>query len=94
MVALRVRRFDKTYEFKITFCKCVPFLMSAAAGSPSRNAVRADRDTHRSHDPPDRLTDTARITARTPPYCTVLYARNNREQRGAERSTHACARLQ
>ena len=84
MVALQVRRFDKTYEFKINLlqvrsvfeCRC-------------RLAVRAG------HDPrPARSYITARTrAARAPGPRTRLYARNN-EQRGAERSTHACARLQ
>lgn len=47
MVALQVRRFDKTYEFKITFCKCVPLdsFWVAAAGSPVRgHATLKTRD--------------------------------------------------
>ena len=77
MVALQVRRFDKTYEFKINLlqvrsvfeCRC-------------RLAVRAG------HDPRPARSDLG-ITARTrPPYSTVR-AQQRTARRGAE---HACLR--
>ena len=82
MVALQVRRFDKTYEFKINLlqvrsvfeCRC-------------RLAVRAG------HDRTGAALYNGPHAGRGPPARTRLYARNN-EQCGAERSTHACARLQ
>lgn len=56
MVTLQVRRFDKTHEFKITFCKCVPFDSFCRVPLPARRSRTRDLR----HDRPARPVPYAR----------------------------------